>query len=56
MFADRVEAGRELAERLRGSLAPGALVLGIPRGGVIVAVEVARAVGGELDVVVVRKV
>lgn len=34
---------------------PGALVLGIPRGGVIVAAEVATAIGGRLDVVVPRK-
>lgn len=56
MFTDRAEAGRELGERLRGEVAPGALVLGIPRGGVIVAAEVARCVAGELDVVVVRKI
>jgi len=54
-FQDRVEAGqllgRELAE-LRGQRA---VVLGIPRGGVIVAREVARALGGDLDIVLSRK-
>lgn len=57
MFADRVEAGRRLAEELaehRGDAQ--AIVLGIPRGGVIVAAEVAGALGVPLDVLVVRKV
>ena len=54
-FTDRVDAGRRLAERLRGELAPDAVVLGLPRGGVPVAYEVARALDLPLDVVVVRK-
>lgn len=57
MFADRVDAGRRLAEVLRSS--PGtddAVVLGIPRGGVVVAAEVARALGLPLDVVATAKV
>lgn len=76
MFADRVDAGQQLAARLRrrfrgpgplpgwisGATPPVALgsrppvVLGLPRGGVPVAAEVARALDGELDVLVVRKV
>lgn len=56
MFSDRVDAGRRLAEVLRDRLAPGALILGIPRGGVIVAAEVARALGHDLDIEVVRKI
>jgi len=55
-FADRAEAGRALADALvawRG--APDALVLGLPRGGVPVAYEVARALDLPLDVLVVRK-
>ncbi|MRS12582.1 MAG: phosphoribosyltransferase [Actinobacteria bacterium] len=56
MFADRVEAGRRLAVALAGSVRPGALVLGVPRGGVVVAAEVARAHSLELDVIVVRKI
>lgn len=51
---DRAHAGRELALRLR-HLAPDCLVLGLPRGGVPVAVEVARERGWQLDVLVVRK-
>ena len=56
MFTDRREAGEHLAEVLRGRLSSDALVLGVPRGGVVVAAEVARALGLELDVVVVRKI
>lgn len=55
MFANRTEAGRRLAEALRDRHAPDALVLGVPRGGVVVASEVAGVLGLELDVVVVRK-
>jgi predicted phosphoribosyltransferase len=54
-FTDRVDAGRRLAERLRAELASDAVVLGLPRGGVPVAYEVAQALGLRLDVVVVRK-
>ncbi len=55
-FADRRDAGRALAGAL-GALAgtPDLLVLGLPRGGVPVAFEVARRLGAELDVLVVRK-
>lgn len=55
-FRDRVEAGQLLAEKL-GAYAdqPGVLVLGLPRGGVPVAAEVARKLHAPLDVFVVRK-
>jgi predicted phosphoribosyltransferase len=53
IFSDRREAGRKLGEALGPR--PGALILGIPRGGVIVAREVADVTGGELDVIVTRK-
>src|SRR3954452_925377 len=52
-FRDRADAGRALAAALAAE--PGLLVLGLPRGGVPVAAEVARALGAELDVFVVRK-
>jgi putative phosphoribosyl transferase len=55
MFRDRHEAGERLGERLRERGLGGAAVLGIPRGGVVVADAVARAIGGELGVVVARK-
>lgn len=55
-FPDRATAGARLAEVLdqRAGL-HGALVLALPRGGVPVAEAVARAIGGELDVIIVRK-
>lgn len=55
-FADRREAGRLLAEILNGyDLPADAVVLGLARGGVPVAYEVATALGLELDVFLVRK-
>lgn len=54
-FADRVEAGRRLAHRLEHLRGRDAVVLGLPRGGVPVAAEVARHLGLPLDVIVVRK-
>lgn len=55
-FRDRTEAGRLLAERLSGYAGrDDVLVLGLPRGGVPVASEVARALEAPLDVFVVRK-
>jgi putative phosphoribosyl transferase len=54
-FRDRREAGRTLAQRLSGLRASSPLVLGLPRGGVPVAYEVANALGAPLDVLVVRK-
>jgi putative phosphoribosyl transferase len=56
MFRDRQEAGRRLAAVLAPYADEHPIVLGLPRGGVVVACEVARALGAELDVWVVRKV
>lgn len=55
MFRDRVDAGRSLAASAHDLRGPTTVVLGIPRGGVIVAREVATALDAPLDVVVVRK-
>ncbi|MGW7478452.1 phosphoribosyltransferase [Nonomuraea muscovyensis] len=54
VFADRAEAGALLAERLRHISDP--VVLALPRGGVAVALPVARRLGGVLDVLVTRKI
>jgi len=60
VFSDRVDAGRALGEELRarGTVPEGlpGVVLGIPRGGVVVAAEVARVLGLPLDVALARKV
>ncbi|MGV9417188.1 phosphoribosyltransferase [Streptomyces sp. NPDC003674] len=59
-FSDRAEAGRALARPLadlrdRGDL-PDPVVLALPRGGIAVAVPVARALSAPLDVLLVRKI
>ena len=62
MFRDRVDAGQQLGRRLAAMLGdrepdqPAPLVLGLPRGGVVVAAEVARSLHAPLDVFVVRKI
>jgi putative phosphoribosyl transferase len=54
-YADRADAGRALAACLGKYKSHDVLVLGIPRGGVPVAAEVARALHADLDVIVARK-
>ena len=54
-FKNRVDAGRRLGERLKQHTYEEVVVLGLPRGGVPVAFEVARALDAPLDVIVVRK-
>ena len=54
-FRDRSDAGRQLASRLLPLRGEDVVVLGLPRGGVPVAVEVARAIRAPLDVILVRK-
>ena len=56
VFADRAEAGRRLAEELRRFKHERPVVLALPRGGVPVAYEVAKALAAPLDLVLVRKI
>jgi predicted phosphoribosyltransferase len=54
-FKNRDEAARQLADRLAAYKGQNPLVLGVPRGAVPMARIIAEALGGELDVVLVRK-
>ena len=56
MFKDRTEAGRQLARRLAQFKSQDPVVLALPRGGVPVADEIARALGAPLDLILVRKI
>lgn len=56
IFENREQAGRELAKELSQYKDKDCLVVGIPRGGVVVAYEVAQALNAELDVIVPRKI
>lgn len=55
IFRDRRDAGRRLAEAIRNRVSP-SLVVGIARGGMVIAEEVVRVLGTRLDVVVTKKV
>jgi putative phosphoribosyl transferase len=55
VFADRIDAGRQLAVRLMHLRGQPVVVLGLPRGGVPVAAQVAAALNAPLDVIIVRK-
>ena len=54
-FANRIDAGRIMAEKLEYLNSKEAVILGIPRGGIIVGAEVARILGSEFDIVLTRK-
>jgi putative phosphoribosyl transferase len=55
-FRDRADAGRQLGERLVGLAGEAPVVVGLPRGGVPVAAEIAARLDAPLDVILVRKV
>ena len=55
-FRDRADAGAALAEHLLAYRERDPIVIGLPRGGVVVAAEVARALDAPLDIAIVRKV
>jgi len=56
MFEDRADAGRQLTKRLAPYAGQAAIVLALPRGGVVVGREIAQALGLPLDIVVARKI
>jgi putative phosphoribosyl transferase len=56
MFADRADAGYQLAQRLLPLAGPGTVVVGVPRGGVQVAAAVATVLQTRLDVILARKI
>ena len=55
-FRDRIDAGRQLAERLSYYQDENPIVLALPRGGVVVGFEVAQALKAPLDVIIARKI
>ena len=55
-FTDRTEAGRRLTDRVRPYAVDDPIVLALPRGGVPVGAELARGLGAEFDVLMVRKI
>jgi putative phosphoribosyl transferase len=56
LFQDRKEAGRRLAQELAARALENPLVLALPRGGVPIGVEIARALGAPLDLLLARKI
>jgi putative phosphoribosyl transferase len=56
VFADRAEAGNQLAAMLRGTVGPRGLVLAIPSGGVPVGLPIAQGLALDFDLLLVRKV
>lgn len=55
-FRNRKEAGRLLAEKLAGYRADKTVIYAVPRGGVVLGVEIARALSAPLDLVITRKI
>lgn len=56
LFEDRTQGGRMLARRLKKYAGKDVVVYGVPRGGVMTAVEIARSISAPLDLVVARKI
>ena len=56
MFKDRLDAGKQLAQALRPYKGTEAVVLGLPRGGVVLAAEVAKELALPLDIICARKI
>ena len=56
LFKDRIDAGKQLTKKLLKYKEKEAVVLAIPRGGIIVGNEIAKALNAKLDIVVPRKI
>ncbi|KKW19899.1 MAG: hypothetical protein UY63_C0005G0082 [Parcubacteria group bacterium GW2011_GWA2_51_10] len=56
MFRDRRDAGEQLAKKLEKYRGTGAVLLALPRGGVVLASSIARSLGLPLDIAIVRKI
>jgi len=56
MFIDRTDAGQQLAQKLERYAHRDAVVLALPRGGVVLGAEIAKAISAPLDIIVVRKI
>lgn len=56
MFKDRTEAGRKLAEKLKKYKGKECAIYALPRGGVVVASEIAKALNSPLDLIITRKI
>ena len=56
IFKDRVEAGQKLALKLSDYKNKPVVIYALPRGGVVLGAEIAKALGAELDLVIVRKI
>jgi putative phosphoribosyl transferase len=56
VFEDRFDAGRKLAEQLERYRGPDTIVLGLPRGGVVVAFEIAKTLRIRLEVLITHKI
>jgi putative phosphoribosyl transferase len=55
-FTDRIDAGKRLASELKDFTGKNGIVLAIPRGGVVVGFEIAKALNLQLDVIIPRKI
>src|SRR5690554_1938140 len=56
LFQDRRHAGELLAQKLLAYRGQSPLILAVPRGGVLVALPLWRSLGGELDLIITRKI
>lgn len=56
LFKDRIDAGKQVVKKLLKYIGKNAIVLAIPRGGVIVGNEIAKVINAKLDIVVPRKI